>query len=166
MGFDLVSDVCFESVKHSPLSKIDGAINWPKVMKIVDEVASDRGASSTGRPAYSKEQLARLAVLKMLYGCSAADACLALRCRLDWRQFCRFDLLAEIPEASTLSRFMRTLADGTEGVDQLLFGKTGRIYEVVLNSAAANGYRLRNATERALTYPGLRKRGGLDSNRI
>lgn len=156
MNFDLVSRACFEPVKHSPLARLDDLIAWPKVRAIVDEACAARGSASTGRPAYSNEQLMRLAVLKMLHVCSAADACMALRCRLDWRLFCRFDLLADLPEASTLNRFIRTLADGTEGVDQLLFGKAGRIYEVVLASTFSRGYRLQTAHS-ALPYPTLRR---------
>lgn len=159
MGFDLLSDACFESVKHTPLARIDSMINWTKVMVIVEEAVPNRGTASTGRPAYSREQLARLAVLKLLHVCSAADACQALRCRLDWRCFCRFDLLADLPEVSTLNRFIRTLSKEMEDADQLLFGKTGQLYDVVLQSVLSKGYRLRTANGGALTYPRLRKHG-------
>lgn len=118
-GFDLLSQACFASVKHSPLARLDGAIDWPRLQAIVREKVGERGQKPTGRPAYSDEQLLRVVVLRLLHLCSANDAATALRARLDWRLFAGFNLTDDLPDVSTLNRHWRELK-AADALHQLL----------------------------------------------
>lgn len=109
MTFDLISAECFKSVEHTALMRLDKLINWPALRTIVQSAVGQRGQAATGRPAYSDEQLLRFSVLRLAYLCSANEACNALRARLDWRLFCRFNLTDDIPDASTVNRYWRQL---------------------------------------------------------
>lgn len=111
MSFDLFSRQCFESVKDGPLAWLDQAVRWDKLREITRSCLPDRGASPLGRPAYTDEQLLRVAVLRLAFQCSGPAAADALRCRLDWRLFCRFGMTEPLPEVSTLNRHYRALAD-------------------------------------------------------
>lgn len=112
MSFDLFSQQCFEAVSTGPLQWLDNVVRWDKLREIAKACTPDRGASALGRPAYSDEQLVRIAVLRLVFQCSGPSAAEALRCRLDWRLFCRFGMAAPLPEVSTLNRHYRALADG------------------------------------------------------
>lgn len=111
MSFDLFSRQCFEAVQSGPLAWLDQAVRWDKLREIGKASTPERGASPLGRPAYSDEQLLRVAVLRLVFQCSGPAASEALRCRLDWRLFCRFGMTEPLPEVSTLNRHYRALAD-------------------------------------------------------
>lgn len=119
MSFDLFSKQCFEPVATGPLPWLDNVVRWDKLREIGKGCTPERGVSTLGRPAYSDEQLLRLAVLRLVFQCSGPAAAEALRCRLDWRQFCRFGLTEPLPEVSTLNRHYRALADG-DGLHRIL----------------------------------------------
>jgi hypothetical protein len=110
MTFDLLSAECLGSVKHTPLGRLDGLLDWAKLRAVVLEKIGERGQKPTGRPAYGDEQLLRVVTLRLLYLCSANEAAAALRARLDWRLFARFNLTDPLPDVSTLNRHWREMS--------------------------------------------------------
>jgi hypothetical protein len=148
MTFDLLSEECFKAVKHSPLARLDGLIDWPKLRAIVKDAIGQRGQNPMGRPAYSDEQLLRVAVLRLAYVSSANDAAAALRIRIDWRLFAHFGLLDDVPDVSTLNRHWRALLDA----DAL-----HPILARVRSAAAADGLKLIPHRGRPAPYPALRR---------
>ena len=148
MTFDLLSAECFGAVKHTPLARLDSLLAWPRLRAIVRDKAVERGQKPTGRPAYSDEQLLRVAVLRLGYLCSANDAATALRVRLDWRMFARFGLLDAVPDVSTINRHWRTLKEA-DALVPLLAG--------IRSATAAQGLKLIPHRGEPAPYPILRR---------
>lgn len=152
MTFDLFSEQCLAAVKRGALGQLDSLVDWDRARKVVARADLKRGEAATGRPAYTNETLMRATVLRLLYLCSAGQATEALKTRLDWRWFCRLDVLAPTPEASTLARFWKALSDADVLHDLL---------KVVRQSAARR--QLKVIPQRTHPTPTPRLRPGVDS---
>ncbi|MBL8448005.1 MAG: transposase [Zoogloeaceae bacterium] len=135
-------------MKQTPLEKLDRMIDWTALRTIVQEAVGERGQKATGRPAYSDDQLLRFTVLRLAHLCSANEACTALRVRLDWRMFCGFNLIEDVPDPSTVNRYWRVL----EAAD-LLHPVLARVRAATI----AQGFKLVPHRGRPAPYPVLRR---------
>jgi len=100
--------------KYHLLVQIDQMIDF----SFVEEETKDLYSSDTGRPSYPPEQLFRMLVIAFLYNLSDVQVASQVRYNLLYRVFCRFSLLSQAPDDSTLVVFRTRL--GEERFERLL----------------------------------------------
>lgn len=93
---------------HPSLSGLDGAetvLDWGKLERLMKGIYG----SATGRPSYPSLTLFRALLLGVWYGLSDESLASCLARDLLFRKFCRLELGANVPDATTLGRFRAQL---------------------------------------------------------
>ncbi len=103
----------FDHPALQALDDVEALIDWPRI-----EAHLPRGAQAaqTGRPGYPSLTLFRALLLGLWYDLSDVKLSAQLARDLLFRKFCRLELDAGVPDATTLGRFRSRLGDRLEAV--------------------------------------------------
>lgn len=93
-------------ILHS-LDDTETLLEWSEIERLLSSIY----ASKTGRPSYPLQTLFRGLLLGLWYRLSDVQLAQCLYRDLLFRKFCRLELGAEVPEASTLGRFRTRLVE-------------------------------------------------------
>jgi len=97
------------SLDHPALHALDGAeevLNWKELERLMSGIYG----RARGRPSYPLLTLFRSLLLGLWYRLSDEELSSCLARDLLFRKFCRLELGADIPDATTLGRFRTKLA--------------------------------------------------------
>lgn len=103
----------FDHPALAALDDVEALIDWGRIEALLPG-GEDRKA--TGRPGYPAQTLFRALLLGLWYDLSDVKLSAQLARDLLFRKFCRLELDAGVPEASTLGRFRVRLGDRLEAV--------------------------------------------------
>ena len=100
-----VSSTIFDHPSLHGLDDTEAVLDWTELEALMDEIY----ASKTGRPSYPLLTLLRGLLLGVWYKLSDEQLASSLARDLLFRRFCRLELSADIPDATTLGRFRQQL---------------------------------------------------------
>ncbi len=102
------------------LERIDAAIDWRQLAKVVDGVY----AAPTGRPSYPPVVMVKVLLLQQWYDASDEGMEEALWDRVSFKRFVGLGMEDEVPDHSTISRFRKEVTD--RGLGRRLFKELTR----------------------------------------
>ena len=103
--------------KKTTPEKIDEIIDWHPIQKILDEKL-ERKASAVGNPAYPALGMFKALLLQSWYSLSDRELSENLEDRISFSHFCGFSLDHEVPDNSTICRFLNEIHE--RGLAKLL----------------------------------------------
>ena len=106
--------------RNERLERIDAAIDWRQLAKVVDGVY----AAPTGRPSYPPVVMVKVLLLQQWYDASDEGMEEALWDRVSFKRFVGLGMEDEVPDHSTISRFRKEVTD--RGLGRRLFKELTR----------------------------------------
>ncbi len=103
----------FEHPALCALDEVEALIDWDRLAALLP---AGEEKVQTGRPGYPALTLFRALLLGLWYDLSDVKLSAQLARDLLFRKFCRLELDAGVPEASTLGRFRARLGDRLDGI--------------------------------------------------
>lgn len=141
-------------ILHS-LDDTEALLDWSEIETLLSAIYN----AKTGRPSYPLLTLFRSLLLGIWYGLSDVQLAQSLYRDLLFRKFCRLELTASVPEASTLGRFRNKLVE--KDLWNALLDEINRQFEVQNIIMAEGRISIIDATpiEAAQSGPGKSKNG-------